>query len=236
MTHSPEREDDRQAEFGTYEGALPQYKGMTAESVYIPMRDGVRLAVDVVLPKNLPPDARIPALLSQTRYWRAMEMRVPFKWFLRPELLDPDFKDFQPFFTSHGYALVLVDVRGTGASFGTWPHPWTRESIVDAGEIVDWIVAQPWSNGKVGGYGISYVGTTAELLAAPNHPAVKAVIPMFNHPDAYTDIAFPGGVFDERFVKVWGHFDRTLDRNIVPQEFGFLGRLLLKGVKPVDGD
>jgi putative CocE/NonD family hydrolase len=103
-------------------------------------------------------------------------------------------------------------------------------------EIVDWIISQPWSDGNVGGYGISYVGTTAELLATTNHPAVKAVIPMFNHPDGYTDIAFPGGVLNERFIREWGHFDNVLDRNEIPAEFGFLGRLFVKGVKPVDND
>jgi putative CocE/NonD family hydrolase len=200
------------------------------------MRDGVRLAVEVVLPDNLPPGARIPALLSQTRYWRAVELRAPFRWFMKSESLDPDFKDFQPFFTSHGYALVIADVRGTGASFGKCPHPWPEESVEDAREIVDWIVAQPWSDGQVGGYGISYMGTTAELLAALDHPAVKCVVPMFNHPDAYLDIAFPGGIFDQRFIEAWGRFDHALDRNQVPEEFGPLGRLLVKGVKPVDGE
>jgi putative CocE/NonD family hydrolase len=225
-----------QAQFGTYQAQAPQYEGLTTQSLYIPMRDGVRLAAEVVLPKNLPPDAKIPALLSQTRYWRAMELRIPFRWFLKPDILDPYFKDFQPFFTSHGYAIVLLDVRGTGASFGTCPHPWPEDSITDAGEVVDWIVAQPWSNGKVGGYGISYLGTTAELLATLDHPAVKGVIPMFNHPDGYTDIAFPGGVFDERFIKRWGELDHELDHNLLPREFGLLGRLLIKGVKPVDDD
>jgi putative CocE/NonD family hydrolase len=231
-----DHEANRQSVFGTYKGPPPPYKGITTRSQYVTMRDGVEIAVDVVLPKNLPPGYKIPALLSQTRYWRNMELRVPFKWFLKPESLNPDFKNFKPFFTSRGYALVLVDVRGTGASFGTWPYPWAADSIVDAGEIVDWIVAQSWSNGKVGGYGTSYVGTTAELLTVPHHPAVKAVIPMFNHPDAYTDIAFPGGVLNERFINDWGYFDRTLDRNVVPQEFGFWGRLIVKGVKPVDAD
>jgi putative CocE/NonD family hydrolase len=237
MAQIVDTEEDRSAQFGTYEGQAPQYEGMSTQSVYIPMRDGVKLAAEIVLPKNLPPDAKVPALLSQTRYWRAVELRAPFKWFLKPEnLVDPHFRDFQPFFTSRGYALVVVDVRGTGASFGTWPHPWPKDSLMDARELVDWIVAQPWSNGKVGAYGISYLGTTAELLAVANHPAARAVIPMFNHPDAYTDIAFPGGIFDEKFVQAWGHFDRTLDHNIVPPEFGFLGRLLLKGIKPVDAD
>lgn len=237
MARKLEQEEELQTRFGTYEAQPPQYEGTTTQSIYISMRDGVRLAAEVVLPRNLPPDARIPAVLSQTRYWRAMELRAPFKWLLNPDILiPPDFRDFQPFFSSHGYALVLVDVRGTGASFGSWPHPWPSDSNKDAREIVDWIVAQPWSNGKVGAYGISYLGTTAELLTVLNHPAAKAVIPMFNHPDAYTDIAFPGGVFDERFIRVWGHFDRTLDHNIVPEEFGILGRLLAKGIKAVDED
>ena len=222
--------------FGSHAAPAPRYTGTSTSSVYIPMRDGVELAVEVFLPGDLEAGARIPALLSQTRYWRAKEMRAPFKWFLTPDVLEPDERDLKLFFTSHGYALVLLDVRGTGASFGAWPHPWPEDSVADSAEVVDWIVSQPWSDGNVGGYGISYVGTTAELLAVPDHPAVKAVIPMFNHPDAFTDIAFPGGIFHERFMSFWSDFDRNLDSNVVPGEFGFLGRLLLRGVKPVDGD
>lgn len=223
-------------QIGAYQGQTPQYRQYTTQSVYIPMRDGVKLAAEVVLPKDLPAGEKIPVLLSQTRYWRAIELRAPFKWFLKPEVANPDYKDFQPFFTNRGYGLVTVDVRGTGASFGTWPYPWHRETIEDSREIVDWIVSQPWSNGKLGAYGISYLGTTAELLAVLGHPAVKAVIPMFNHPDAYRDIAFPGGIFDDRFVKAWGYFDQVLDSNTVPKEFGILGNIAVKGVKPVDED
>lgn len=236
MVHQQELVRNQEIRFGAYEAPAPQFQGTVRQSVYIPMRDGVRLAAEVVLPRNLPPSTRIPTLLSQTRYWRDMELRAPFKWFFEPTVLDPYFKGFQPFFTAHGYALVNVDVRGTGASYGTCPHPWHEDSIKDAREIVDWIVAQSWSNGKLGAHGISYLGTTAELLAALDHPAVKAVIPMFNHPDAYTDIAFPGGVFNQRFIETWSHFDRLLDQNIVPPDFGILGRMLIKGVKPVDGD
>ena len=220
--------------FGSFKPPEPRYQGVSIKSFYIPMRDGVKIAIEVVLPENLPPGEKIPALLTQTRYWRAMELRAPFKWFLTPDQLTPDFKDFKPFFTSRGYAVVSVDVRGTGASFGTWPYPWPEDSVKDAAEIVDWIVKQPWSNGSIGGFGISYIGTTAELLPVVDNPAVKAVIPMFNHPDAYIDIAFPGGVLNERFIKDWGNFDHTLDQNIVPNEFGFLGGVMIKGVKPVD--
>jgi putative CocE/NonD family hydrolase len=223
------------APFGNYQPSPPQYQGWTSQGQYLTLRDGVRLAVQVILPRNLPSGTRLPALLSQTRYWRAMALRPPLSWFLRGEDLNPDWRPFNPFFTGHGYALVKVDVRGTGASFGTWPYPWPEDSVQDQAEIVDWIVAQPWSNGRVGGYGISYLGTTAELLAVPNHPAVQALIPQFNHPDPYTDITLPGGLLNERFMSDWGYYDHMLDRNQVPRELGILAPLIVAGVKPVDG-
>jgi len=246
--------------FGEYEGHRePEYKDFVTQSLYVTMRDGVKIAIDVVLPKNLPSNAKIPALMIQTRYWRASEMRAPFKWFQKPD-------QFLLFFTSYGYAIVLVDVRGTGASFGTRPYPWTKDEIMDGSEIANWIVAQPWSNGKVGAIGTSYVGATAELLATTNNPAVKAVIPRFNQFDCYTDIPFPGGLFNTWFVKPWVYLNQMLDENNakemiayiselldeieasftgqLPKGFRLLknaralkmGRLAVKGVKPVDSD
>ncbi len=249
------------SEFGKYEGCKElKYKGLTTQSLYVTMRDGVKIAIDVVLPKNLPPDAKIPAIMIQTRYWRATEIRAPFKWFQKPV-------EALRFFTSDGYAIVLVDVRGTGASFGTRPYPWSRDEITDGSEIVDWIVAQPWSNGKVGAIGTSYVGATAELVAVNNHPAVKVVIPRFSQFDVYTDLSFPGGVFHTWLVKNWAYLNRQLDENNakemlahmnqlldeaeasftrgqLPKGFRLLknaralkrGRLMVKGVKPVDSD
>jgi putative CocE/NonD family hydrolase len=218
-------------------GAPPaRYAGWSTRSLHISMRDGVQLAAEVLLPQGLEPEARIPALVSQTRYWRAQELRAPFKWFLEPSSRDAYVKDLLPFFTGHGYALVLVDVRGTGASYGEWPHPWPDASTHDVHDLAEWIVSQPWSNGRIGGYGVSYLGTTAELMAVPGHPAIRAVAPMFNHPDGYQDIALPGGIFHQRFIEAWGNFDHSLDNNVVPPEFGVMGKLIIRGVKPVDGD
>lgn len=221
--------------FGSYIPPTPEFSGVKTSSFYVLMHDGVELAVDVDLPENIPEGYKIPALLVQTRYWRQLDIRWPFNLWIKPGDTSPDYRDFKPFFTAHGYAIVTVDVRGTGASYGTWPHPWPRESIEDSRTLVEWITQQPWSNGKIGTHGVSYLGTTAELLSAINHPAVKAIIPMFNHPDGYTDIAFPGGVFNQRFIQDWGRFDRFLDSNTVPPEYRLSGRLVVKGVKPVQG-
>jgi putative CocE/NonD family hydrolase len=73
-------------------------------------------------------------------------------------------------------------------------------------------------------------------MAVPRHPAIRAVVPMFNHPDGYQDIGLPGGIFHQRFIEAWGNFDHNLDNNIVPREYGAIGRLMMKGVKPIDGD
>lgn len=53
-------------------------------------------------------------------------------------------------FLAAGYAVVAVDVRGTGASFGAWKAPWTQEERADSREVLDWVVSQPWSNQQVG--------------------------------------------------------------------------------------
>jgi len=245
--------------FGEFEGITqPPYKGFTTHSLYLTMRDGVKIAIQVVLPKNLSPTEKIPTLLLQTRYWRFRDMRFPLERF-------QPIAEFLRVFTGYGYAIVLVDVRGTGASFGVWPFPWSRDEIMDGSEIVDWVVAQSWSSGKVGAIGISYAGAAAEFLSVPNHPAVKAVIPRFSEFDVYTDIAFPGGIFNEWFIKRWANVDRLLDGNNskelltetnrlmdevkaclsgvrLPRAFSVearamkLGRFLVKGVKPVDSD
>jgi putative CocE/NonD family hydrolase len=221
---------DEVSTFGTYEGLRePEYKKVTAQSLYVTMRDGVKIAIDVARPRGLPPEAKIPAIIRQTRYWRAIDFRWPLSWTRRTN-------NFKRFFTSYGYALVLIDARGSGASFGTRPYPWSRDEIQDSCEIVDWIVSQPWSNGKVGAIGTSYDGTSAELLAVCNHPAVKAVIPRFNEFDVYTDIAFPGGIFNEQFIKEWAYNNQILDSNNLQELLGFWSRLFVKGVKPVDSD
>jgi len=223
-------QDQPAFEFGTYEGcAGPQYEDVTTRSLYVTMRDGVKIAIDLMLPAGLSDDAKIPAIIKSTRYWRAVEFRPPVSWFQGPE-------DFERFFTSHGYAVLYVDARGSGASFGTRPHPWSRDEIMDGGDVVDWVIKQPWSNGMVGTIGTSYAGTAAELFAVPNHPAVKAVIPRFADHDVYVDIAFPGGIALEWFLKDWAYFNDKLDNNIVPKEAGLLGRLSVRGVKPVDSD
>jgi putative CocE/NonD family hydrolase len=223
--------------FPVYPERQPIFSGLTWNSQYVTVRDGTRLAVDVYLPKNLPSDFRLPTIFVQSRYWRAMEPRPPLNWFIDDvEDLLSMIGGMKKFFIKRGYALVYTDVRGTGASFGTLRYPWDPISLQDATDLLDWIISQPWSNGKVAGYGISYLGTTAELLLATRHPAVKAVIAMFNHPDPYVDVAFPGGVLNQRFVNDWSRMNEYLDKNVLPPEMGLLVRWAVRSCRPVGDD
>jgi putative CocE/NonD family hydrolase len=222
-------------DFGGYPGYPgPRYQGYTTEALYLSARDGTKLAIDVHLPKGLAADARIPTVMRATRYWRAVSLRWPASLFDRNE--------FAEFFTSHGYAVVEMDVRGTGASFGTWPISYTPQEAQDAGrDVVQWIVEQPWSNGKVGAQGISYRGNAAAFLPVPNHPAVKAVVPRFIDFDQYLDLPFPGGIVNRGFISLWNEANWALDTNDVGRVValkggGLFARLMLRGVKPVDAD
>ena len=98
-------------------------------------------------------------------------------------------------------ALALIAVHLVGRRVSAWAgvvqgiRESRRQQLVTLTRIVEWIVAQPWSDRNVVSKGISYTATTTELFAKNNHPAVKAIIPGHGFWDPYTDVAFPGGCF-----------------------------------------
>lgn len=212
-----------------------KYQGIQSHSRYLTMRDGVQIAVDVLLPAGLEPDDRIPAVLTMTRYWRSFELRMPEERNKAPiaprEALADDL-------VPRGFAMVIVDARGSGASTGVSRYPFMAEELADYGEVAGWAVTQPWCNGSVGAVGLSYEGTTAQLLAATGNPAVTAVIPQQLEFDLFTDIICPGGILNKAFMEAWSEGNTKLDSNRLPRWFPipWFVRWLLKGVRPVDDD
>ena len=174
----------------------PKYTDLEQRSLYLTMRDGVKIAIDLVMPKPLAVGDKLPTIMHMTRYWRSQPGSKP-----------------APFFPSFGYAQVFVDARGTGASFGVWRAPFSQEEIKDYGEVVNWIVKQPWSNGKVGATGNSYEGNTALWVTVSMNPAVKAVIPRHFEFDAFSETPYPGGVLTDWMVRKWNEGNHFLDNN-----------------------
>ncbi len=205
------------------------------QALYVTMRDGVNIAIDVWLPADLQAGDKIPTIMRSTRYWRALDYS------------NGDIEDDRNYaeaerFNGAEYALVLVDARGSGASFGTRPYELSQDEVRDYGEVVDWIVAQPWSNGRVGAYGVSYAGNTAEMLAVNMHPAVKAVAPLFNDFDNFGHLVFPGGLLTIGFLEGWSEAVHNMDQNDICALNDSTGdacdqlRARVTGVKPVDAD
>ncbi|MCC7131259.1 MAG: CocE/NonD family hydrolase, partial [Gemmatimonadales bacterium] len=111
------------------------FGGVARRSVYVPMRDGVRLAVDVFLPAELPAGTKLPTLIEQTRYQRS------FKW--AADSLDRVRPDVA-YFVTRGYAYLVVDVRGSGASFGKRRAEFDEPEVRDGWDLAEWVVAQAW--------------------------------------------------------------------------------------------
>lgn len=207
------------------------------QALHVTMRDGTRIAIDVRLDPDRDPAATFPVLFRGTRYWRALEELMPLPG-------GEGTANEAARAHAHGYALVVADARGSGASYGVRRHPTSEEEVLDYGEIVDWIVAQPWSDGTVVAYGTSYAGNVADLVGLLDHPAVKAVSPQFSDVNPYTDLFAPGGVRNERFVEQWSRGNIGLDNNDICAAIGLAAegaecgqyRAFIGGVKPVDGD
>lgn len=216
----------------------PEYDGIDYSSHYITMRDGVRIAADLYLPRGLKDGTRIPTILRNTCYIRSIQLRLPFRILLGGKPLDHTFlyAKRRKYFVKRGYGWLDVDIRGAGASEGVRISPWSADEVQDYKEVVDWIVGRPWSNGKVGSTGVSYDGIASGMLLAVRHPAVKAVVPMFVLYDTYTDAAFPGGVMSDWFLRGWQRVTRYLEQNRVAAAGGWWPGIFVRGIMPVAVD
>jgi putative CocE/NonD family hydrolase len=201
-------------------------------SVYVTMADGCRLAVDVILPDG---DAsqRWPTVLILTPYVRRFQLTAGSN--VEPS---PNSYKYRDMFVPRGYAVVVVDARGTGASFGTRDSFRSPRERADYKEIADWIVAQPWSDGRIGATGISYLGAACDFLASTGHKAVKAIAPLFAVWDTWADNYYPGGMLIKRLALTYDELMLALDhdRRDLRSKFSYFADPALQGPMPVDDD
>jgi putative CocE/NonD family hydrolase len=202
-------------------------------SSYLTMRDGIRIAVTVWLPPDFRRGERIPALVKGTPYWRGEALSFLGKALTELGALPPQQEPDIGILNGRRYAVVAVDTRGTGASFGHQDILLDDPEVQDFGDVIDWAARQPWSNGRVGAYGFSYRGMLAVSMASLDRPALKAIAPSFDFTDLYLT-THPGGVFSQSFLKKWGDQTATLNRGEPPCPG--VCRWLVAGPRPVDAD
>ncbi len=124
--------------------------------IFIPLRDGTRLAARVWLPDDAE-TAPVPAVLEY----------LPYR--LNDGTAAGDHQQMT-YFAGHGYAAVRVDIRGTGESEGVCTDEYTPQEQADCLEVIEWIAAQPWCTGAVGMMGYSWSGFNCLQAAALRPP------------------------------------------------------------------
>ena len=158
-----------------------EYEVAVEKDVMVPMRDGVRLATDVYLPakQGKPIAGKLPTILERRPYNK------------------DGCRGSGRYFAARGYAFVGQDTRGRYKSEGVW-HMLTDDGP-DGVDAAAWIAKQPWSNGKIGMIGTSYVGGTQHAMAMEKPPQLVTVIPV----DAMSNLGYAsmrnGGAFELRF-------------------------------------
>ena len=143
--------------------SAPAY-GVHMENVWIPMKDGVRLAATLYMPDGAKPGEKFPALLDYLPYRKDDSTAAG------------DYPK-NAYFARRGYVAARVDIRGFGASEGSpTDREYSEQEQIDGEAVIHWLAMQPWSNGKVGMYGISWGGFNSLQMAMRKPPELKAII------------------------------------------------------------
>ena len=166
------------------------------KDVAVPMRDGVTLRADVLRPQGT--DA-FPVLVYRTPYGK-----------------EPALEEYTMFrhAVEHGYAVVVQDVRGRYASDGEF-RPYENEGR-DGYDTIEWAARQPWSNGVIGTFGLSYPGAVQWLAAVENPPHLKAMVPAMTFSTGQ-NFFYAGGLWDMSWMEwIWDNIapDMRSKRNL----------------------
>ena len=183
---------------GALARAEEHYEVVVERGVPAKMRDGVVLRADIYRPKA---EGKFPVLLTRTPYDKRGEM------------------DFGPMAAARGYVVVAQDVRGRYTSEGEW-YTFKNESQ-DGYDTVEWAAALPYSNGKVGMFGGSYVGATQMLTAIAAPPHLAGILPVVTASNYHENWTYQGGAFEQWFDQSWttGFAENTLDRRIAKDSY-----------------
>jgi uncharacterized protein len=178
----------------TFAHAAGPYEVLIEREVTAKMRDGVVLRADVYRPKA---DGQFPVLLQRTPYNKDGGVNFGVKG------------------AAQGFVVILQDVRGRYSSDGEW-YTFKHESD-DGYDSVEWAAALPYSNGKVGMFGGSYVGATQMLAAIAHPPHLAGICPVVTASNYHDGWTYQGGAFEQWFDESWtsGLAEDTFNRLVV---------------------
>jgi predicted acyl esterase len=180
-------------------------QGLVIErNLSVPLRDGVKIFVDVYRPAGAAGERDLPLLLGWSPYgkhgltnqvfWPASGVRPAWLSNLTAfEAPDP------VYWGERGYAVAFADPRGAWQSGGDFHHNGPQEGQ-DCYDAIQWLAEQSWSNGKVGMTGVSYLAAIQYLVAPLKPPALAALNPWEGFSDWYREFAYHGGIPETGFI------------------------------------
>ncbi len=172
----------------------PLYTVTVDKNVFVEMRDGVRVAVDIYRPDA---PGEFPALYASSPYQKDLYHLPAVPTFHMRETNDIEW------FVSRGYVYVNHDIRGTGKSVeGQWQWH-SMEERWDHYDLIEWIARQDFCTGKVGMIGESYYAWTQWMAAALAPPSLACIVPYDGGADMYRDVAYHGGILASGFAGNW---------------------------------
>ena len=211
------------------ERSEPRHAITSDMDLLIPMRDGVHLAADVYRPRSS--GQKFPVLLSLSPYTRGRP--------LTDVLLNQNEAGITQFWVPRGYVHLIVDVRGTNDSGGSYDDKGEKEQA-DYVDLIEWAAAQPWSNGSVGMMGCSYFAESQVLAATHQPDALKAIFPYDAFTDLYRNRNYHGGIPYSGFM--WNWFSSVANLNLggerVADPSG-INKMIREGIcfeRPLDSD
>ena len=168
----------------------PLYHDVASASLYVPVRDGTRLAVSIYRPAQNGAAVATP--------YPVVFVFTPYRARYRDEqgkIVETGLSAQLGLkgLTDHGYVVAVADIRGKGASFGHRRGFQDRTEALDGRDLIQWLARQPWSTGKVGMLGCSYLGGTTLQVASTVPPALKAIFTGASDLDKY-DFVRRGGI------------------------------------------
>ena len=162
------------------------------KDVMIPMRDGARLATDIYMPSSdgsRPATGPLPVLVTRTPYGKAG---------LPPPMGEPSNPYGAAELALKGYAVAVQDKRGKYGSEGEYPGVMMNDGPgvhQDGRDTIEWLAAQPWCDGSVAAWGVSYMGHTTIAAAMASPPHLKAGMAAQPATDVFTEERFVDGPF-----------------------------------------
>ena len=187
-----------------------KYGVISERDILIPMSDGINIDCDIFRPNA---KGKFPAILGIHCYNKSWQSASSMPHGIDSSNASVESGDSN-FFVRRGYAHIIANVRGTGNSEGEYSN-YSPQEVKDTYEIIEWIASQPWCDGNVGMFGVSYFAVAQLQVATLNPPHLKAIFAPFGYTDFYRDKYYHGGIFAHEFCAGWANriFNRWTRRN-----------------------